>query len=82
MRAVVLAITLSGAMYALGFFIIGIAHEYRYIHWTMLAALIATPAVLARVVFRSDAPVSYRLFPILMIAAIVAFREVMVRFVL
>ena len=26
-------------------FVIGIAHEYRYIYWTLLCALVTTPAV-------------------------------------
>jgi len=81
-RAIIVSIALSGAMYALGFFVIGIAHEYRYIHWTLLCALIATPAVAMRVLFRTDAPVAYRLYPPLLVVAVIAFREVMVRFVL
>lgn len=81
-RMIVVSLALSGAMYALGFFVIGIAHEYRYIHWTMLTALIATPAVVARVLFRRDAPFAYRLYPPLMIVAVITFREVMVRYVL
>ncbi len=81
-RAAVLAISLSGAMYALGFFIIGIAHEYRYIHWTMMCALIATPVIVARVVLRADAPLKYKLFPILMIGGVIAFREAVVRLAL
>jgi hypothetical protein len=81
-RRIVVSIALSGAMYALGFFIIGIAHEYRYIHWTMLCALIATPAVVMRVLLRRDAPALYRIYPVLMIVAVIAFREIVVRFVL
>jgi hypothetical protein len=81
-RTIIVSLTLSGAMYALGLFVIGIAHEYRYIHFTMLCALIATPAVVARVTLRSDAPVAYRLFPPMLIAGVIAFREIMVRFVL
>jgi hypothetical protein len=69
-------------MYALGFFVIGIAHEYRYIHWTLLCVLIATPAVVMRVLFSPDIPISYRLGPPLLIVAVIAFRESMVRFVL
>ena len=42
-RRVTLALTLSGAMYTLAFAAIGIASDYRYIDWTMLCALIATP---------------------------------------
>jgi hypothetical protein len=81
-RSIIVAIALSGAMYALGFFVIGIAHEYRYIHWTMLCALIATPAVVARVLLRPGAPNAYRLYPPLTIVAVIAFREIMIRFVL
>jgi hypothetical protein len=81
-RTIVVSLTLSGAMYALGLFVIGIAHEYRYIHFTMLCALIATPAVVARVILRSDAPFAYRLYPPALIAGVIAFREIMVRFFL
>jgi hypothetical protein len=69
-------------MYGLGFVMIGIAHEYRYIHWTMLCALIATPAVVMRVLFNRDVTIPYRLGPPLMIAAVMLFREIMVRFIL
>jgi hypothetical protein len=81
-RAIVLSLALSGALYALGFFAIGIAHEYRYIYWTMLCAAAATPAVVLRVLARAGAPLSHRLFPPLAIAAVILFREAMVRFVL
>jgi hypothetical protein len=81
-RTIIVSLTLSGAMYALGLFVIGIAHEYRYIHFTMLCALIATPAVVARVILRSDAPFAYRLYPPALIAGVIAFREIMVRFFL
>jgi hypothetical protein len=81
-RAIIVSVALSGAMYALGFFVIGIAHEYRYIHWTMLCALVATPAVITRVLLRRDAPIAYRLCPPLAIIAVIAFREIMVRFAL
>jgi hypothetical protein len=81
-RRVTLMLTLSGAMYALGFFPIGIAHEYRYIYWTMLCAAIATPAIVLRVLARADAPSALRLGPPLLILAVIAFREFMVRSVL
>ncbi|MCC6948668.1 MAG: hypothetical protein IT539_12950 [Bradyrhizobiaceae bacterium] len=81
-RTIIVSLTLSGAMYALGYFIIGIAHEYRYIYWTLLCALIATPAIVLRVLVRSDAPTVYRLYPVLMIVAVIAFRELMIRFML
>jgi len=81
-RAIVVSLALSGAMYALGYFIIGIAHEYRYIYWTLLSALIATPAIVLRVLLRSDAPAVYRLYPVLMIVVVIAFRELVVRFAL
>jgi len=81
-RTIIVSLSLSGAMYALGFFIIGIAHEYRYIHWTLLCALIATPAVAMRVLFRSDVALTYRLGPPLLIVAVIAFREAMLRLVL
>ncbi len=81
-RYVTLMVALSGAMYALGFGPIGIAHEYRYIFWTMLCVLAVTPAVVMRVLLRSDAPRSYRLFPPLMIIGVILLREIVVRFVL
>jgi hypothetical protein len=81
-RYVTLMVALSGAMYALGFGPVGIAHEYRYIYWTMLCALAVTPAVVMRVLLRSDAPLSYRLFPPLMVAGVILLREAVVRFVL
>jgi hypothetical protein len=81
-RTIVVSIALTGAMYALGLFVVGIAHEYRYIHFTMLCALIATPAVIGRVLLRADAPIVNRLYPPLMIAALITFREIIVRYVL
>jgi hypothetical protein len=78
-RAVIVSLALSGAMYGLGFIAIGIAHEYRYIYWTLLCALITTPAVAMRVLFRSDAPAAYRIYPAMAVAAVILFREVMVR---
>jgi hypothetical protein len=81
-RAIVVSVALSGAMYGLGFVAIGIAHEYRYIYWTLLCALITTPAVAARVFFRRDAPVAYRLYPPIAVAAVILLREVVVRIAL
>jgi hypothetical protein len=78
-RTVIVSLALSGAMYALGFFIIGIAHEYRYIYWTLLCALAATPAVALRVIFRGDAPAAYRVYPLVALAAVILLRELMVR---
>lgn len=81
-RYVTVMLALSGAMYALGFGVVGIAHEYRYIYWTMLSALAAAPLVVSRVLLRSDAPAAYRLYPLVMIAGIILLRECVVRFVL
>jgi hypothetical protein len=81
-RRVTFLLALSGAMYALGFFPIGIAHEYRYIFWTMLCAAITTPAIVLRVLMRADAPMALRLGPPLLILGAIAFREIMVRTVL
>jgi hypothetical protein len=81
-RRVTFLLALSGAMYALGFFPIGIAHEYRYIFWTMLCAAIATPIVVLRVLARADAPWALRLGPPLLILGVIALRELMVRTVL
>jgi hypothetical protein len=76
------SLALSGAMYGLGFLVIGIAHEYRYIYWTLLCALVTTPAIVLRVFFRSDAPAAYRIYPLVAVAAVILFREVVVRFAL
>jgi len=81
-RRIVVPLALSGAMYALGYFIIGIAHEYRYIYWTLLCALVTTPAVAMRVILRADAPAAFRVYPPLAALAVIAFREVVVRFAL
>jgi hypothetical protein len=81
-RRVILTLTLSGALYALGFAAIGIASDYRYIYWTMICATLATPAVVMRVLARSDRPLAYRLIPLLMILAVILAREAVVRFVL
>ena len=81
-RHVTFALVSSGTLYTLALFVIGIAHEYRYIYWTMLAALIATPVILARVFLRKDLPVSLRFGPLALIAAVIVFREIVVRFYL
>ncbi len=81
-RRVTLLLALSGAMYALGFIPIGIAHEYRYIYWTMLCAAVTTPAIIKDVILRRDAPLAFRLVPPMMIVAVILFREIMVRFAL
>ncbi|HEY8269029.1 MAG TPA: hypothetical protein VIG34_10255 [Xanthobacteraceae bacterium] len=77
-----LLIALSGAMYALGFVAIGIAHEYRYIFWTMLCAAITTPAIVMHVLARGDAPTALRIIPPLLIVGIIAIREAVVRLLL
>ena len=81
-RHVTFALVSSGTLYTLALFVIGIAHEYRYIYWTMLAALIATPVIAARVVMQKDLPASLRFGPLALIAAVIAFREIAVRFML
>jgi hypothetical protein len=81
-RRIALTLSLSGAMYALGFGIVGIASDYRYVFWTMLCAAAATPVVMARVIARRDAPLAYRLGPLLLIAAVILLREIVVRFAL
>lgn len=80
-RHVTFALTASGALYALALFGIGIAHEYRYIYWTMLVALIATPVIIARVAMRRDLSAWLRFGPFALIAAVIAFREIAVRFI-
>jgi len=81
-RHLTFALVSSGTLYTLALFVIGIAHEYRYIYWTMLAALIATPVVIARVVTRKDLPALLRFGPLVMIGAVISFREIAVRFFL
>ena len=72
-------IALSGAMYALAFGVFGIASDYRYIYWTMLCGLIATPAIVARVITRADAPSLLRFGPLGAIVLVIALREIAVR---
>ena len=81
-RRFTLLIALSGAMYALGFVAVGLAHEYRYIFWTMLCAAITTPAIVMHVLARNDAPMALRLIPPLLIVGVIALREAVVRFLL
>jgi hypothetical protein len=81
-RRVTLVLALSGAMYALGLFVVGIAHEYRYIYWTMLCAAVTTPAIVLHVMLRHEAPPMLRIAPALLILALVAAREAIVRLVL
>ncbi len=81
-RHVTFALVSSGALYALALFVIGIAHEYRYIYWTMLTALIATPVIITRVVMRTDLPALLRFGPLGLIAAIILLRELVVRLLL
>jgi hypothetical protein len=81
-RQITVSLALSGALYALGFAIVGIASDYRYIFWTMLCAAATTPAVVARVLAQREAPLAYRLGPLLLIAAVILLREIVVRFAL
>jgi hypothetical protein len=81
-RRVTLMIALSGAMYASAYAVIGIASDYRYIDWTMLCALIATPVITARVIFRRSAPLLLRVAPVAAIFGIILMRELAVRFLL
>lgn len=81
-RHLTFALVSSGAMYAIALLVIGIAHEYRYIYWTMLCALIATPAIFARVVMRRDLSPLLRFGPLALIAFVIAVREFAVRVIL
>lgn len=81
-RHLTFALTASGTLYAVALLVIGIAHEYRYIYWTMLCALIATPVVVARVMTRKDISAILRFGPLVLIAAVITFREIAVRFFL
>jgi hypothetical protein len=78
-RRITLSMTASGALYALAFAVVGIASDYRYIYWTMLCALIATPVVVARVIMRRDARASLRFGPLAGIFILIALREIAVR---
>jgi hypothetical protein len=77
-RRITLTVALSGAMYGLAFAVIGIASDYRYIYWTMLCALIATPVIVARVLMRDDAPMLLRIGPLAIIILVISFREIAV----
>jgi len=79
-RHITFTLVSSGAMYSVALLVVGIAHEYRYIYWTMLCALIATPVIVSRVVMRRDLPALLRFGPLALIAAVIAFREIAVRF--
>lgn len=81
-RRVTLMLTLSGAMYAAAFTAVGIASDYRYIDWTMLCALIATPVIAVRVLLRREASAFFRIVPLAAIIAIIVLREITVRFLL
>jgi len=81
-RRITLSMTISGALYALAFAVVGIASDYRYIYWTMLCGLIATPAIAARVVMRRDAPAWLRFGPLAGIFIVIALREIAVRMIL
>ena len=78
-RRVTMMLALSGAMYALAYAVIGIASDYRYIYWTMLCALIATPVIVLRVLMRREAPALLRFGPLAVVAGVVVAREIIVR---
>jgi hypothetical protein len=48
----------------------------------MLCVLIATPAIVARVFLRREAPLALRFLPIAAVIAVIVFRELVVRFAL
>jgi hypothetical protein len=81
-RRVTLALTLSGAMYTLAFTVVGIASDYRYIDWTMLCALIATPIIAGRVLLRGEAPAALRILPFAAVIAMIVLRELIIGFFL
>jgi hypothetical protein len=78
-RRITLSMTASGALYALAFAVVGIASDYRYIYWTMLCALIATPVVVARVIMRRAARAWLRFGPLAGIFILIVLREIAVR---
>lgn len=78
-RRITLSMTASGALYASAFAVVGIASDYRYIYWTMLCALIATPAVTARVILRRGARAWLRFGPLAGIFILIALREMAIR---
>lgn len=81
-RYATLMLTLSGAMYAIAYLAVGIASDYRYIDWTMLCGLVATPAIVARVFLRRGARPLFRIVPLAAVIAIIILREITVRFLL
>ena len=82
-RHITFALVSSGALYALALFVIGIAHEYRYIYWTMLTALIATPGhCCPRRGSGRTLPALLRFGPLGLIVVVILLRELVVRFAL
>jgi hypothetical protein len=80
-RRITLTIAVSGALYTLGYGAAGIASDYRYIYWTMLCALIATPAIIARVILRPDVHALLRFGPLAGIVVLIGLREIVVRLI-
>jgi hypothetical protein len=78
-RRITFSIAASGALYALGYAVVGIASDYRYVYWTVLCALIATPAVVTRVILRRDAPAWARFGPLTGIFILIVLREIAIR---
>lgn len=81
-RHMTFALAASGAMYAIPLLVVGIAHEYRYIYWTMLCALVTSPAIVTRVVMRPDTPALTRIGPVALIGLVILAREMIVRLML
>ena len=80
-RRITLTIAASGALYALAYGVVGIASDYRYIYWTMLCALIAAPAIVARVIIRREAPALLRFGPLVGVLGLIVLREVIARLI-
>jgi len=81
-QAITFALTAAGAMYAAAFFVVGVAHEFRYIYPTMLCALIATPIIVRHIILNKSVAWLFRVVPLALIVAVILFREMTVRFVL
>jgi len=80
-RRITLTFAASGALYALAYGVVGIASDYRYIYWTMLCALIATPAVVGRVTMRPNAPALLRFGPLAGVVGLIVLREIAARLI-
>ncbi|HLL27795.1 MAG TPA: hypothetical protein VKT73_09115 [Xanthobacteraceae bacterium] len=78
-RRITFMIAASGALYTSAYAVVGIASDFRYIYWTLLCALVTTPAIVARVIARHDANNWLRFGPLGGILALIVLREFALR---